>query len=680
MDIRQSTIDAIRVLSAEGIEKANSGHPGLPLGAAPVAYALYADIMNYNPSNPDYFNRDRFVLSAGHGSMLQYACLHLFGFGLKKEDLMSFRQLGSLTPGHPEYKHTKGIETSTGPLGQGVANAVGLAIAESYLAAKFNREGFPVCDHYTYALAGDGCMMEGIENEAASLAGTLKLNKLIVFYDDNEITIEGDTDVAFREDVAKRHQAQGWNVIKVDDANDVDAINKAVKKAKKSDKPTLIVLKSIIGYGSALAGTAACHGAPLGKENLAKLKADLNWTCEPFEIPEEVKEHTARIAKAGKRKENKWKRMMKAYKEAYPELYEEFNAWISGKLPELKNNEDLWKWEKPDATRGTSGTMINRLAEIVPNLFGGSADLAPSNKSNMKSRGYYSAEDRTGSNVHFGVREHAMAAICNGLALHGGLRAYCATFFVFCDYMKNAMRLSALMNIPVTYVLTHDSIGVGEDGPTHQPVEQLVALRSIPGMKVFRPADGNETTAAWISAMEDSRPTSIVLTRQNLPQYGEASGKKALRGAYIISDSDTDTPDVLLMASGSEVELILKAQEVLKGMEIDARCISVPCMELFNEQDEEYKESVMPSYVRARVAVEAGSSYSWYRYVGIDGTLVTMDEFGASAPAKLLFEKYGFTVDNVVNKAIETVENTLWCDCDCDDCDDEDCSSCASCK
>ena len=676
-DIKQTTIDAIRVLSAEAIEKAKSGHPGLPLGTAPVAYALYADIMNYNPFNPEFFNRDRFVLSAGHGSMLQYACLHLFRFGLSKDDLASFRQLGSLTPGHPEHGHTKGVDTSTGPLGQGVANAVGMAIAESYLAAKFNREGFPVCDHYTYALCGDGCMMEGIESEAASLAGTLKLNKLILFYDDNEITIEGDTDVAFREDVAKRHQAQGWNVIKVDDANDVTAIIKAVKKAKKSDKPNLIILKSVIGYGSPLAGSAACHGAPLGADNLAKMKADMGWTCDPFEVPAEVWEHTDKIARAGRRKENKWKRMMKEYKATYPELYEEFVAWTSGKTPDLVNNEALWQWEKPDATRGTSGTMINRLADIIPNLFGGSADLAPSNKSNMKKRAYYSAEDRTGSNMHYGVREHAMAAISNGLALHGGLKAYCATFFVFCDYMKNAMRLSALMNIPVTYVLTHDSIGVGEDGPTHQPVEQLVSLRSIPGMKVFRPADGNETTAAWISAVTDSRPTSIVLTRQNLPQYGEASGKKALRGGYVISDSESETPDVILMASGSEVELILKAKEALSAMDIDARCVSMPCMELFEEQDEEYKESVLPSYVRARVAVEAGSSYSWYRYTGIDGTLVTMDCFGASAPAGLLFEKYGFTVDNVVNKAIETVENTLWCDCDCEDCEDDcDCCSC----
>lgn len=671
------TIDAIRILSAEAIQKAKSGHPGLPLGTAPIGYELYANQMVYNPKNPNFFNRDRFVLSAGHGSMLVYSLLHLFGFGLTKDDLMSFRQFGSLTPGHPEYHHTKGVETSTGPLGQGIANAVGMAMAESYLAAKFNKEGFPIVDHYTYALCGDGCMMEGIEAEAASLAGTLGLGKLIVFYDDNDITIEGNTDIAFRENVGKRHEAQGWQVINVADANDLEAIRKAIKKAKKEqNKPSLIILKSIIGYGSPMAGNHKCHGAPLGEDNIAKMKADMNWTCEPFEVPEEVKEVAKKAASKGKRAENKWKRLVKEYKAQFPADYAEFEKWLSGKTEDLVNVDELWQWEKPDATRNTSGVMINRLAKLVPNLIGGSADLAPSNMSYMKDRGDFSAEDKTGANLHFGIREHAMAAICNGMTLHGGLKVYCATFFVFCDYMKNAMRLSALMNIPVTYVLTHDSIGVGEDGPTHEPVEQLISLRSIPNMKVFRPADGNETTAAWISAVTGEGPTALVLTRQNLPQYGEMSAKNALKGGYIISDCDSE-PDVLLMASGSEVELILKAQEDLKARGIEARCISMPCMELFEAQDEEYKESVIPSYIRARVAVEAGSAYSWYKYVGLDGEMVTMDTFGASAPAKVLFEHYGFTVENVVEKAFMAIENNLCYEDACFDCEcEEDCDNC----
>ena len=683
------TIDAIRVLSAEAIEKAKSGHPGLPLGTAPIGYELYANQMVYNPKNPDFFNRDRFVLSAGHGSMLVYSLLHLFGFGLTKDDLASFRQFNSLTPGHPEYRHTKGVDTSTGPLGQGIANAVGMALAESYLAAKFNEEGFPVVDHYTYALCGDGCMMEGIESEAASLAGTLGLGKLIVFYDDNEITIEGDTDIAFRENVAKRHEAQGWQVIDVKDANDLEAIRKAIKKAKKeTNKPSLIVLHSIIGYGSPLAGDHNCHGAPLGADNLQKMKDDMGWTLPPFEVPDEVKAVADTAVKKGKRAENKWKKLVKEYKVAYPEKAAEFEAWLSGKTPDLVNVDELWQWEKPDATRNTSGVMINRLAKYVPSLIGGSADLAPSNKSYMKGRGDFSAEDRTGANLHFGIREHAMAAMCNGMALHGGLKVYCATFFVFCDYMKNAMRMSALMGLPVTYVLTHDSIGVGEDGPTHEPVEQLIGLRSIPGMRVFRPADGNETTAAWIAAVTASAPTALVLTRQNLPQYGEMSAKNALRGGYVISDCEGE-PDVLLMASGSEVELIVKAQAELKERGVEARCISIPCMEVFEQQDDDYIEEVMPSYIRARVAVEAGSSYSWHKYVGLDGELVTMDEFGASAPAKVLFEHYGFTVENVVAKAFAAIENNLCiedtcydCECedDCDDCKCEgdcDCCDCA---
>jgi len=645
-------INSIRILSAEAIQKANSGHPGLPMGSAPIAYTLFADFLKFNPKNPKFENRDRFILSAGHGSMLNYSLLYLFGYDTTIEDLKNFRQVGSKTPGHPEFGHTSGIETTTGPLGQGVANAVGMAIAENYLSTKFNREDYPIVDHYTYALTGDGCMQEGIEYEAASLAGTLKLGKLIVFYDDNEITIEGDTDIAFREDVGARHSAQGWQVIKVNDANDTTAIRKAIKKAKaEKNKPTLIICKTIIGFGSPLAGSSSCHGSPLGIENLQKTKETLGWTCSPFEIPDEVKTTTKKSITKGKKAEKIWNELFKKYDEEYPELSKEYKLWMSGKKPELLGNEDLWKFDKPDATRNTSFTILNKLADLIPNLIGGSADLAPSNKSNMKKRGDFLPEDKTGSNMHFGIREHAMSAISNGICLHGGLTVYCSTFFIFTDYMKNAMRLSALMNIPVTYILTHDSIGVGEDGPTHQPVEQLIGLRSIPNMKVFRPCDGKETTAAWISALTGTSPTCLVLTRQNLPQY-EGSGIKALKGGYILSDIKKEVPDLLLLASGSEVEQCMKAKEVLAEKGIDARVISMPCFELFEMQSQEYKESIIPSTVRARVCVEAGSPYSWYKYAGLDGKIIAMTTFGASGPADKLFKMFGFTVENVVNTSL----------------------------
>ncbi len=650
------TINALRILSAEAIQKANSGHPGLPLGSAPIGYTLFADFLKFNPKNPAFENRDRFVLSAGHGSMLQYALLHVFGYDVTIEDIKNFRQMGSKTPGHPEYRHTPGVETTTGPLGQGVANAVGMAIAEAHLAATFNREGFPIVDHYTYALCGDGCMQEGIEYEAASLAGTLKLGKLIVFYDDNEITIEGSTDVAFTEDVAARHKAQGWQVIDVKDGNDVQSIRRAVKKAKaETGKPSLIVCHTTIGYGSPLAGTHDCHGAPLGEENLKKTKENLGWTCEPFELPASVKSVARSYRTKGARIEKAWKELFAAYKAKYPELAAQYEDYMKGTLPDLAGNDDLWSFPKPDATRGSSFTVLNKLAALVPNLIGGSADLAPSNKSNMKSREYLSADNMAGSNIHFGIREHAMAAITNGMLVHGGLRCYCATFFVFSDYMKNAMRLSAMMNIPAIYILTHDSIGVGEDGCTHEPVEQLVGLRSIPNMKVFRPCDNKETTAGWITALTTESPTCLVLTRQTLAQ-NENSGKAALKGGYILSDSEKKTPDVVLIASGSEVELIVKAQAELKTHGVDARVVSMPCMELFEQQSAEYKESVIPSAVRKRVCVEAGSSYSWYKYAGLDGAIISMDTFGASAPAKELFVKYGFTVENVVKRTLEIMK------------------------
>lgn len=647
--LTELSVNAIRVLSAEAIQKANSGHPGLPLGAAPIGFAAFSN-MTFNPKNPSFYNRDRFVLSAGHGSMLQYSLLYLFGYKIKKEDIMNFRQLGSITTGHPEYDVCPGVETSTGPLGQGIANAVGMAIAESFLSNKFNKEGFPIVDHYTYALCGDGCMQEGIENEAASLAGNLKLGKLIVLYDDNDITIEGNTDITFSEDVGKRHEALGWQVLKVADANNVDSITKAIKKAKaEKNKPSLIIIKSQIGYGSPLCGSEKSHGAPLGEEGVAALKKNLNWNYPPFEVPEEVFKYCKRTANKGKRAEKAWKLMFSEYSKKYPELAKEFDAWFNKKLPDLLNNEDLFKFEKDDASRGYGGTVLNKLAGLIPNLIGGSADLAPANKSNMKCRSDFSAENREGTNMHFGIREHAMAAIANGMYLHGGLIPYCATFAVFSDYMKGAMRMSALMKLPITYILTHDSIGVGEDGPTHEPIEHLAALRAMPNIKVFRPADGRETACAWISAITGDEPTCLFLSRQTLPML-EGTGKDALKGAYVLVEGGKK-PDVILMASGSEVNLIVSAAKTLKEEGINARVVSVPCMDLFNKQSKKYIESVLPPNVKARLAVEAGAKDCWYKFVGLDGDVIGMDTFGASAPAKVLMNKFGFTVENVVEKA-----------------------------
>ena len=655
MDVRQQTVNAIRILSAEAIQKANSGHPGLPLGSAPIGYTIFADFLKFNPKDPKWDDRDRFILSAGHGSMLDYSLLYLFGYDISKEDLMNFRQLGYKTPGHPEYGHTPGIETTTGPLGQGIANAVGMAVAEAHLAATFNREGFPIVDHYTYALCGDGCLEEGISYEACSFAGTHKLGKLILFYDDNDITIEGDTDITFKEDVAMRFKAQGWQVLKVDDANDLDLLRRTIRKAKAdTERPSIIICKTVIGFGSPLAGSHECHGAPLGADNLAKTKENLGWTCAPFEIPDEVAEHCGAIARKGASRQGKWKRMFKQYEAAYPDLAALYKKYMSGELPDLKNDAELFEFAKPDATRNTSFAVLNKLADRIPNLIGGSADLAPSNKSNMKKRGDFTAEDRSGSNMHFGIREHAMAAIANGMQLHGGLRVYCATFFIFSDYMKHAMRLSALMHQPVTYILTHDSIGVGEDGPTHEPVEQLIALRSIPNMKVYRPADGKETTAAWISALTGNAPTCLVLTRQNLPQY-ENSGLDALKGGYVLADSEKKVPDVLLIGSGSEVEQCMQAKDILKTKGVDARVVSMPCIEEFEKQPQAYKDSVIPPEVKARVCVEAASPYSWYKYAGDYGEIIGMTTFGASGPANKLFEMFGFTAENVVEKAFRSL-------------------------
>lgn len=654
------TINTIRLLSAEAVQKANSGHPGLPMGAAPMAYTLWAKNLKHNPANPDWDDRDRFILSAGHGSMLIYSLLHVFGYGLTIDDLKNFRQLDSLTPGHPEYGHTKGVEITTGPLGQGLANGVGMAMAEAYLAKKFNRPGYQVADHYTYVLSGDGCMMEGITSEAASLAGTLGLGKLIVLYDSNNITIEGSTDIAFREDVAKRFEAYGWQTLRVDDGTDVAAIDKAIKDAKaETGKPTLIVVKTQIGHGCpAKQGKPAAHGEPLGADHIKATKENLCWDFEnEFHVPEEVAEYMKQILAGGEKQEKDWDSMLKAYKSEFPQLASEWDDW-KGKdyTSGLLNDSSYWSVDsKANATRSSSSDILNKMAGIIPNLIGGSADLAPSNKSYMKGRGDFSAEDYSGSNLHFGVREHAMAAIANGMAAHGRLLPYVSTFFVFSDYMKPSMRLSALMKLPVIYVLTHDSIGVGEDGPTHQPIEQLASLRSIPNFVVFRPCDTKETAAGWYAAAtRKESPIALVLTRQNLPQL-EMTGANALKGAYTILDSGK-VPEIILMASGSEVQLVYEAGKQLIERGTAVRVVSMPSWELFEEQSAQYKESVLPSGVAKRLAVEAATSFGWHRYVGLQGDIISLDHFGESAPAELLFKKYGFTVDNVMEKALKLLK------------------------
>ncbi len=655
MDISQLTVNTLRVLSADAIEKANSGHPGIALGAAPIAYSLWQNALTFNPKDSKFFNRDRFVLSAGHGSILNYSLLHLYGFNVKMDDLKQFRQVGSITPGHPEYGLTDGIETSTGPLGQGIANAVGMAIAESHLAGVYNREGFNIIDHYTYAICGDGCLMEGIAYEASSLAGTLKLGKLIVLYDDNEITIEGNTDVAFSEDVQKRQIALGWQVIDVKDGTDVNAIKKAIKKAKaETEKPSLIVCHTVIGHGSPKQGSSATHGAPLGADGVSALRKNLGFDYPEFTVPEEVYAHAKKAINRGKKAEKAWKELFKEYSKQYPELAKQLTDAISGKLPEIDEN-DLYEFTKDDATRNSGGIVLNKLAKQIPALFGGSADLNPSCKTELKGMGDYSKLTPEGRNLHFGIREHAMSAICNGMATHGGIIPFCSTFFVFSDYMKNAMRLSALMDLKVAYVLTHDSIGVGEDGPTHQPVEHLAGLRAMPNMKVFRPCDNRETAAAWYSTVTTNGPTSIILSRQTLKSF-EGTGKNALKGGYILADSNKKVPDAILMASGSEVELIMNAKEVLYKEGIDVRVVSMPCMELFDKQNASYKEKVLPSTVRTRVCVEAGSTMSWYKYAGLDGKVLGIDKFGASGPAKQLFPLYGLTTENVVNAVKEIIK------------------------
>ncbi len=658
MSIQEKTINTLRVLSAEMVQKANSGHPGAPMGMAPMAYALWLKTMKHDPGKADWADRDRFILSNGHASALLYSLLHLGGYEMPMEQIKQFRQWGSITPGHPEHGLTQGVDTTTGPLGQGFANAVGFAIAESMLAAKFNKPEYQVVDHHTYVFAGDGCMMEGIASEAASLAGTLKLNKLTVLYDDNEISIEGDTDLAFREDVGARFEAYGWQVIKVKDGNDYRQILEALEKSKDAAAPTLIICPTFIGFGSlSKQGKASAHGEPLGAEDLAQTKAALNMTGEAFTVSPEVYDHAAECLKHGQDARLRWEAMFAAYEKAYPQLAQEWRQWHSQlSYEELLKDEALSPLkEKAEATRASSGDMISLWAQRVPNLVGGSADLAPSNKSYITGGGDYSAENRQGRNLRFGVREHGMAAICNGIALHGGLKVFCATFFVFTDYMKAAMRLSAIMQLPVIYVLTHDSIGVGEDGATHQPIEHLAALRATPGMRLIRPCDANETADAWLMAISAQGPTTLVLTRQNLTQYAETKGG-VNKGAYVLRAPGQAVPELILMGSGSEVSLLVEAWEALKEKDIHALVVSMPSMDIFLAQPKAYQDQVLPPQVRKRLAVEAGATMPWYRFTGLDGRVLGIDHFGASAPAERIFKEYGFTADNVLRLAEELLK------------------------
>ncbi|PAD70979.1 transketolase [Bacillus sp. 7586-K] len=659
------SIETIRTLSIDAIEKANSGHPGMPMGAAPMAYTLWTKFMNVNPSNPSWFNRDRFVLSAGHGSMLLYSLLHLTGYDVSMDDLKSFRQWGSKTPGHPEFGHTAGVDATTGPLGQGIAMAVGMAMAERHLAETYNKPSYNVVDHFTYAICGDGDLMEGISSEAASLAGHLKLGRLVVLYDSNDISLDGDLHKSFSENVEQRFTAQGWQVIRVEDGNDLNEISKAIEQAQQElDKPTLIEVRTTIGYGSPnKAGKSASHGSPLGAEEIKLTKEAYNWTFEEdFYVPEEVYEHFKKTVKeAGQAKENEWNELVAAYSKEYPELGKQFQTAISGELPEGWD-KDIPVYEEGSslASRASSGEVLNGIAKNLPSFFGGSADLAGSNKTTINGAGDYARDNYGGRNIWFGVREFAMGAALNGMALHGGLHVFGGTFFVFSDYLRPAIRLAALMNLPVTYVFTHDSIAVGEDGPTHEPIEQLASLRAMPNLSVVRPADGNETAAAWKSAIEStSTPTALVLTRQNLKTIKgtkETAYEGVQKGAYVVSPAKKETADVLLLASGSEVGLAIEAQEVLAGEGIDAAVVSMPAWDRFEAQSEEYKRSVLPKEVKKRLAIEMASPLGWDRYTGDEGDILAINTFGASAPEKRILAEYGFTVENVVVRVKKLIQ------------------------
>ncbi|MGN7858405.1 transketolase [Bacillus sp. 22483] len=657
--IELKSIATIRTLSIDAIEKANSGHPGMPMGAAPMAYALWTNHLNVSPQNPNWFNRDRFVLSAGHGSMLLYSMLHLSGYNLSIEDLKQFRQWGSKTPGHPEFGHTEGVDATTGPLGQGIAMAVGMALAERHLAETYNKDNFNVVDHYTYSICGDGDLMEGISSEAASLAGHLGLGRLIVLYDSNDISLDGDLDRSFSENVKNRFEAMNWEVLYVKDGNNIDEVTAAIEKAKQStDKPTLIEVKTTIGFGSPnRAGTSGVHGAPLGSEEAKLTKEAYSWTFEEdFHVPSEVYDHFKTAVKdAGQKKESAWNELFEQYEKEYPELAAQLKLAIEGKLPENWDQEvPVYEAGSSLASRASSGEVLNGIAKQVPFFIGGSADLAGSNKTTIKDTTDFGRENYAGRNIWFGVREFAMGAALNGMALHGGLRVFGGTFFVFSDYLRPAIRLAALMGLPVTYVFTHDSIAVGEDGPTHEPVEQLASLRAMPNLSVIRPADGNETAAAWkIAVSSTNKPTALVLTRQNLPtidQSPEKAYEGVEKGGYVVVEAADAQPEALLLASGSEVGLAIEAQKALEKEGIRVSVVSLPAWDRFDEQSDEYKESVLPKAVRARVAIEMGASLGWERYTGLDGDVIAIDKFGASAPGETIIEKYGFTVSNVVSR------------------------------
>ena len=652
----QLAIDTIRALSIDAIEKANSGHPGLPMGAAPMAYTLWTRHLNFNPQSKDFFNRDRFILSAGHGSALLYSLLHVSG-SLELEELKQFRQWGSKTPGHPEYRHTDGVEVTTGPLGQGFAMSVGMALAESHLAGKFNRDQFDIVDHYTYVLASDGDLMEGISHEAASFAGHNQLDKLIVLYDSNDISLDGDLDKSFSEDTKQRFEAYGWNYILVENGNDLDEIDNAITQAKSQQGPTIIEVKTIIGFGSPnKAGSNGVHGAPLGEEERALTFKEYGLDPEKrFNVPEDVYEiFKSTMLKRANENEEAWNNMLKNYSEAYPELAEEFKLAMSGKLP--NNYADAlpeYDLNHSGASRADSGEIIQKLSEFVPSFFGGSADLAGSNKSNVKEAKDYNKDTPEGKNVWFGVREFAMGAAVNGMAAHGGLHPYAATFFVFSDYLKPALRLSSIMGLNSTFIFTHDSIAVGEDGPTHEPIEQLAGLRAIPNMNVIRPADGNETRVAWEVALESEQtPTSLVLTRQNLPTLDvdkQTVENGVRKGAYIVFETEQQL-EYLLLASGSEVNLAVEAAKELEQQGKGVRVISMPNWYAFEQQSSEYKESILPSDVTKRIAIEMASPLGWHKYVGIEGKVIGINSFGASAPGDLVVEKYGFTKENILKQ------------------------------
>lgn len=651
-------INAIRTLSIDAIEKANSGHPGLPMGAAPMAYTLWTKQLRHNPQNPKWVNRDRFVLSAGHGSMLLYSLLHLGGYGLEMEEIKNFRQWGSKTPGHPEFGHTVGVEATTGPLGQGIAMSVGMAMAERHLAATYNKPGHDIVDHYTFALCGDGDLMEGVAAEAISLAGHLQLEKLIVLYDSNDISLDGDLAKSFSENVQKRFESYGWNYIHVADGTEVDAVNAAIEKAKQSEgKPTLIEVKTVIGFGSPnKSGKSDSHGAPLGADETVLTKTAYGWEHEPFQIPEEVYAIYKEAAeKQGVQPEAEWNAKFESYKAEYAEFAEQFIKAMNNELPaDFDAEVPVYEAGKSVATRSSSGEVINALAKKVPSFFGGSADLAGSNKTTIKGAGDFFAETPEGRNIWFGVREFAMGAALNGMALHGGLNVFGGTFFVFSDYVRPAVRLSALMGLPVTYVFTHDSIAVGEDGPTHEPVEHLASLRAMPNLSVIRPADANESAEAWKLAVSSTNvPTVLVLSRQDLPvldKSAELAKDGVAKGAYVVSPATKETPDAILIATGSEVSLAVDSQKQLLAEGIDVSVVSMPAMDRFEQQSAEYKESVLPKTVTKRLAIEMGSSFGWHKYTGFDGDILAIDQFGASAPGEIVIEKYGFTVENVVAK------------------------------